>query len=82
MLRTRDWESVRQNAERMLAVNPLVAAPHRFRGQAADQLDDTAGESVAIRPCCKWTQPIQQRFISAWPAPDGQNEDDEARRQC
>ncbi len=35
-----DWECVARNADRMLAVNPLVAAPHRFRAQAAQQLRD------------------------------------------
>ena len=33
-----DWESVAANARRMLAVNPLVAAPHRYLAQAADRL--------------------------------------------
>jgi tetratricopeptide (TPR) repeat protein len=33
-----DWESVARNARRMLAVNPLVAAPHRFLAQAAEKL--------------------------------------------
>ena len=33
-----DWESVARNARRMLAVNPLVAAPHRCLAQAAEKL--------------------------------------------
>ena len=33
-----DWESVAQNARRMLAVNPLIAAPHRSLAQAAEKL--------------------------------------------
>jgi tetratricopeptide (TPR) repeat protein len=33
-----DWESVARNARRMLAVNPLVAAPHRYLAQAAEKL--------------------------------------------
>jgi tetratricopeptide (TPR) repeat protein len=33
-----DWESVASNARRMLAVNPLVAAPHRYLAQAAEKL--------------------------------------------
>ncbi len=37
-----DWPTVLLNAERMMAVNPLVTAPHRFLAQAADQLGDTA----------------------------------------
>ncbi len=35
-----DWPSVARNAGRMLAVNPLVPAPHRFRGEAAEELHD------------------------------------------
>jgi tetratricopeptide (TPR) repeat protein len=39
-----DWESVGLNARRMLAVNPLVAGPHRYLAQAAEKLgeDDDA----------------------------------------
>jgi tetratricopeptide (TPR) repeat protein len=33
-----DWEIVAHNAQRMLAVNPLVAAPHRYLAQAAESL--------------------------------------------
>jgi tetratricopeptide (TPR) repeat protein len=33
-----NWESVAQNARRMLAVNPLVAAPHRYLARAAEKL--------------------------------------------
>jgi tetratricopeptide (TPR) repeat protein len=33
-----DWESVASNARRMLAVNPLVAAPHRYMAAAAEKL--------------------------------------------
>jgi tetratricopeptide (TPR) repeat protein len=33
-----DWEGVTLNARRMLAVNPLLAAPHRYLAQAADKL--------------------------------------------
>jgi tetratricopeptide (TPR) repeat protein len=34
----KDWESIARNARRMLAVNPLVAAPHRHLAQAAEEL--------------------------------------------
>jgi tetratricopeptide (TPR) repeat protein len=41
---TKDWREVARNAERYLAVNPLVAQPHRFLADAAEQLeDDPAG---------------------------------------
>jgi tetratricopeptide (TPR) repeat protein len=33
-----DWEGVARNARRMLAVNPLAAAPHRYLAQAAEKL--------------------------------------------
>jgi tetratricopeptide (TPR) repeat protein len=33
-----DWEAVARNANRMLAVNPLVVAPHRFLARAAEKL--------------------------------------------
>jgi tetratricopeptide (TPR) repeat protein len=34
-----DWEAVAKNAHRMLAVNPLVAAPHRYLAKAAANLN-------------------------------------------
>ncbi len=33
-----DWDAVMLNAQRMLAVNPLVPAPHRYLAQAAEKL--------------------------------------------
>jgi tetratricopeptide (TPR) repeat protein len=35
-----DWNAMLANAERMLAVNPLQRAPHRFLANAAEQLDN------------------------------------------
>lgn len=37
-----DWEQVSRNADRMLAVNPLVPTPHRFRAAAAEHQKDSA----------------------------------------
>jgi tetratricopeptide (TPR) repeat protein len=37
-----DWKGVAENAERFLAVNPLLALPYRELARASDQLDDTA----------------------------------------
>jgi tetratricopeptide (TPR) repeat protein len=34
-----DWTTVFENAERYLAVNPLVATPYRYRAQACEHLD-------------------------------------------
>jgi tetratricopeptide (TPR) repeat protein len=36
----KDWPAVAQNAERFLAVNPLVAPPHRYRGLASEALGE------------------------------------------
>ena len=33
-----DWKGIARNAQRMLAVNPLVAPPHRYLAQAAEKL--------------------------------------------
>jgi tetratricopeptide (TPR) repeat protein len=38
--REEDWESVVVNAERALAVNPLLPAPHRYLARAAEQMED------------------------------------------
>src|SRR6185312_6159073 len=34
----KDWKSVRQRSEEVLAINPLVPAPHRHLAQAAEAL--------------------------------------------
>ncbi len=39
---TQDWRAVALNAERFLAVNPLVPQPYRFLAQASEKLDATA----------------------------------------
>jgi tetratricopeptide (TPR) repeat protein len=44
-----DWESVARNARRMLAVNPLVAAPHRYLAEAAEKLGRRADAMSAYR---------------------------------
>jgi len=33
-----DWGTVAENAERFLAVNPLVPAPHRYLARASEEL--------------------------------------------
>jgi tetratricopeptide (TPR) repeat protein len=43
------WDVVADNAHRMLAVNPLVAAPHRHLAAAADRLDRPAEAAQALR---------------------------------
>jgi tetratricopeptide (TPR) repeat protein len=37
---TEDWSTVAANAERYLAVNPLMAQPHRFLGRASEELGE------------------------------------------
>jgi hypothetical protein len=44
-----DWSSVRKNARRWLAVNPLTPAPHRALAKAAEKLDDRAEAVAAYR---------------------------------
>jgi tetratricopeptide (TPR) repeat protein len=44
-----DWSTVRKNAERFLAVNPLVPAPYRYLAQASEALDQPAAAIQAYR---------------------------------
>ncbi len=45
----RDWPVVMRNAERYLAVNPLVAPPYRYLAQAATATGDESAAVVAWR---------------------------------
>lgn len=36
----KDWKLVKQTADQLLAINPLIPAPHRFLVQASTALDD------------------------------------------
>jgi tetratricopeptide (TPR) repeat protein len=44
-----DWEAVRKNAQRMLAVNPLVRTPHEYLAKAAEALNDAPAAIGAYR---------------------------------
>ncbi|MBW3596608.1 MAG: tetratricopeptide repeat protein [Planctomycetes bacterium] len=44
-----DWPAVRENAERMLAVNPLVRTPHEQLAQSAEALGDDDSAIAAYR---------------------------------
>ena len=44
-----DWPAMRQNAERYLAINPLVPMPHRYLGIACENLSDRRGAIRALR---------------------------------
>jgi tetratricopeptide (TPR) repeat protein len=43
-----NWEEVRENAQRFLAVNPLIATPHRYLLEASEHSRDDRG---AIKAC-------------------------------
>ena len=45
----KDWPAVLQNANRYLAVNPLVAPPYRFLAQASEQTGNLATAIEAYR---------------------------------
>jgi tetratricopeptide (TPR) repeat protein len=53
----KDWPTVTRNAERYLAVNPLVAPPWRFLAQAAAAAGDTAGGVAAWRTLIRLDPP-------------------------
>jgi tetratricopeptide (TPR) repeat protein len=44
-----DWPPVLQNAQRYLAVNPLLAPPYRFLAQASEAAGDLPGAATAYR---------------------------------
>jgi tetratricopeptide (TPR) repeat protein len=45
----KDWPEVAKNAQRYLAVDPLVALPYQYLGQAAGELGDTKNGIMAYR---------------------------------
>ncbi len=44
-----DWKNLKKNAQRLLAVNPLIAAPHRSLARAAEQLGEREEAITAYR---------------------------------
>lgn len=46
---TKDWPTVARNAERYLAVNPLVPPPYRYLAQATTETGDVSSAIVASR---------------------------------
>jgi tetratricopeptide (TPR) repeat protein len=77
-----DWPAVAKNARRMLAVNPLVAAPHRYLAQAADKLGQRADAIRAFRALLQFdtTDPAETHFRLA-KLLDDVGEREPARRQ-
>jgi predicted Zn-dependent protease len=45
----KDWPELARNAQRYLAVDPLVALPYKYLGQAAAELGDTKNGMMAYR---------------------------------
>ena len=45
----KDWEAVRKAAGQVLAINPLIPAPHRWLAQAAEALNDRPAAVEAHR---------------------------------
>ncbi len=52
-----DWPAVIQNAQRYLAVDPLVAPPYRFLAQAGDKTGDTQSAIGAYRALLQFDPP-------------------------
>jgi tetratricopeptide (TPR) repeat protein len=77
-----DWPAVAKNARRMLAVNPLVAAPHRYLAQAADKLGEREDAIRAYRALLQFdtTDPAETHFRLAKLLEDA-GEREPARRQ-
>ena len=59
-----DWPALAKNARRMLAVNPLVAAPHRYLALAADKLGERDDAIRAYRALLAFdtTDPAETHF--------------------
>ena len=78
----RDWPAVTRNAERYLAVNPLVALPYRYLAQAAAATGDVAVAVGAWRTLLQLDppDPAEAHFqLAQWLHRRGEIE--EARRQ-
>lgn len=52
-----DWEAVKLNAERHLAVNPLVPTPYRFLAEAGEQTQDLGPAIAAYRALLELNPP-------------------------
>jgi tetratricopeptide (TPR) repeat protein len=77
-----DWQAVAKNARRMLAVNPLVAAPHRYLAQAAEKLGERDDAIRAYRALLQFdtADPAETHFrLATLLSDDGQR--DPAKRE-
>jgi tetratricopeptide (TPR) repeat protein len=79
----RDWPALERNANRLLAVNPLIAAPHRGLALASEQLGRRAEAVAAYRSVTLLddTDPagVHYRFARLL---SQAGKRDEARREC
>jgi tetratricopeptide (TPR) repeat protein len=55
--RRSDWEAVKLNAERHLAVNPLIPTPYRFLAEAGEQTQDLSPAIGAYRALLELNPP-------------------------
>jgi tetratricopeptide (TPR) repeat protein len=76
-----DWELVAENSRRMLAVNPLTPAPHRYLAMAAEKLDSREDAISASRAMLEFdtTDPVAAHFRLA-KLLEAEGNRDEARR--
>ena len=78
-----DWAAVEQNALRMLAVNPLTPAPHRWLAKAAEKLNRPDEAIAAYRALLEFdtTDPVDAHYRLA-KLLQSRGDSDEARRQA
>jgi tetratricopeptide (TPR) repeat protein len=75
-----DWKSVMRNADRFLAVNPLVALPYRYVSRAAEELGLAAEAIQSYRTLLRLNPPATADIHYKLAALLHQQEDESARR--
>jgi len=77
-----DWKSVSENARRLLAVNPLIVAPHRAMAKASEALGERKEAIRSYRALLKFdtTDPAHSHFRLATLLND-EGAQEEAKRQ-
>ena len=77
-----DWKSVARNARRMLAVNPLVAAPHRALARAAEEIGNRKEAIEAYRALLQFdTTDVAETHYRLAGLLRAEDQRDEAKRQ-
>jgi len=81
-LAAKDWQGLTKNAQRLLAVNPLVASPHRALARAAEELGERDVAVAAYRATALLddTDPAAVHYHLARLL-DQSGKNDEARRE-